>query len=155
MWLLYAASPWSRFWGQQTHISLSCLFICSLSVPVYHFSSVFSLCTSTSCSDYTFPTLLCHSSCSYFLFSTTLFTIPSSRPFCQREAIAAITRNMPEWRDTLLQTERDSALSLSKWPVVFLYTAASGVWESAAAVWGSRQLWGVLHPDVYAACHHK
>lgn len=63
--------------------------------------------------DYTFPSLLCHSFCSYFLFSTTLFTIPSSRPFCQREAIAAITRNMPEWRDTLLQTERDSPLSLS------------------------------------------
>lgn len=76
--------------------------------------SAFSLCTSTSCSDYTFPSLLCHSFCSYFLFSTTLFTIPSSRPFCQREAIAAITRNMPEWRDTLLQTERDSPLSLYK-----------------------------------------
>lgn len=32
--------------------------------------------------------------------------------------------------------------------------AVKGVRVSAAAVWGSRQLWGVLHPALYAACHH-
>lgn len=40
-------------------------------------------------------------------------------------------------------------------PNAFSYTAASGVRVSAAAEWGSCYLWGVLHPDVYAACHHK
>lgn len=36
-----------------------------------------------------------------FIFFSTSFTLLSSCPVCQREAIAAITRKEPEWQDAL------------------------------------------------------
>lgn len=152
-------------WGSQTHISLSHLFLS------YHFLSVFLL-------FYLFHHLPSTSSlppmlrgfnlppCQYhFLLSLSSFS-PSNPSLCSHfcppvlsakgKPLAAITRKEPEWQDTL---QREINLSLSGRPSValtrFSCTAASGVWKSAAAVWGSRYLWGVLHPDVYAACNHK
>lgn len=91
--------------------------------------------------------------------SPSLFTLLSSHPYCQREAIGCYHTDRAGMAGyTLTNWERFT--SLSQPPAfcgsnAFSFTAASGVWESAAAVWGSCYLWGVLHPDVYAACHHK
>lgn len=92
-------------------LSLHLFFVCpclsSLCFLSLHINFLFYITHSPLCSA-TLSVLIFFS-----LFSTTLFILPSSHPFCQREAIAAITRNVPEWRDTLVQTERDSPLSLS------------------------------------------
>ena len=140
----------------QTHRSLSHLFLS------HHFLSVFLLFYLPSPSFYIFSSPMSISFPPFTLFifpleSISLFTLLSSHPFCQREAIGRYHTERAGMAG--YAPEREINLSLSGRPSValtrFSCTAASGVWKSAAAVWGSRYLWGVLHPDVYAACNHK
>ncbi len=156
-----------RCGGSRTHRSLSHLFLSHLFLFLP--SALPSPSSISLCSHFVAPLCLSVNVLSYFqsfhflfftLFSISLSTLLSSRPFLPKGSHWLLSHG--ESRNGRIRSIklREIHPSLSQWPAfcgsnAFSCIAASGVWKSAAAVWGSHYLWGVLHPDVYAACHHK